>query len=114
MPNKDDKIKEELELVMTREGYTKIMTIHYYSRNASICDYYIDHDGDNSMILYGKPVGNITIYKIGKCFLDDFKVYDINKIGNKEIYIKETNRTVQINAIISVDKYLKFYFNFIY
>ncbi len=111
--------KNDLELKLAQEmesqGYTEIMSLRYY-HCLDLVDEFIWSDMGDDMFLYGKSLGNITIFKIGKCYAKDFDVYDIEKIGNKTIYIEESNIPVQINARVrySNDEDGFWYFNFIY
>lgn len=98
---------------MESQGYTKIMALRDYDP-IDLVDKLVWSEGWGDMFLYGKSLGSITIFKIGKCFANDFEVYDIEKIGNRTIYIEESNNSVQVNARIRVNKDLYFYFNFIY
>jgi hypothetical protein len=111
-----DKIdyKEKMDQEMANKGFEFIMPLRIYS------DWYGDEEEYNYLLtagLYGKALGNITIFKFAWGAETEFEplkffVHDIEKIGDRVIYIKNEKDFVEVNARALGTK--DYYFNFPY
>ena len=93
---------------MKNEGYEYIMEITGYDRFDTSMPFMAHH----GQFLFGKTLGNITIFKVADCT----NTYDIEKIGSKKIEVMTQNGIdhIEVNARYILNGVTEEYFNMPY